>query len=121
MHVLQYIVSIAGKGSKAIATLTPTREWVASDQRVITALGAQTVAHLAVRNGRSIQSVFALVEGLEAPVITVPASLLKADNIAFRIEGSGESMAVRKASQKATQAYNRAAGESLRKFNLKGF
>lgn len=128
MFVLQYVRTVAN----GIATLTPTREWQDASKSVITALGANTVAHRRVRSlvesgmsqQEALQSVFVL-NGGEAPTIVVPNSMLSDASIAFRVSKNGKSHAAKIAVRNAQQSFDRKAGKfvsnnrkELKKFGL---
>lgn len=100
-NVAKYIV---GGSAKGLTTLTPSREWENAKGRVITALGASTVAAIAIANQRPASETIIVVEGQDHPSYVVPTALLKAANVKYRISSDGEAMRVRVAEQKFSAA-----------------
>lgn len=103
-NVAKYII---GKAAGGFVNLLPVRDWDQTSSRVLTRLGAQTVADryvaALVANGQSSSeaqaSVYLPGNGI-APTLRVPASLLRDDSIGFRIARNGSAMTARIAIQK---------------------
>lgn len=111
MDVTKYIV---GASKAGLTTLTPTRDWRGAKGRVITSLGAATVAAIAIRNQRPAAETILAVDGQEHPSYVIPTDLLGLDNIGYRVAKNGNAMAQRVAVQKAEARMNRAFSAVLK-------
>jgi hypothetical protein len=109
-NVGKYVVEIVGRN----AVMTFTRDWQNASGRVITQLGAESAARIAVQQ-LGASRVFSVSDQSEMPVITVPASILSLPTIRFRISGDGEEMNARIATQKATRSFEKRAAGVARK------